>query len=83
MIEAYYNEDIKCWIDEGDFLSDIVVERKAFERVLDDSVAQGMDSSIQVIINQVEYILLSQQKLDDYNPPESGILDVKPTKVYS
>lgn len=40
-----------------------------------------MDHSIQVIINQVEYILLSEQKLNDYNPPESRTIDVKPTKV--
>ena len=40
-----------------------------------------MDHSIQVIINQVEYILLTEQKLKDYNPLESGILDVKPTQV--
>jgi len=58
-----------------------VVERKAFERLLDDSVAHGMDSSIQVIINQVEYILLTQQKPNDYNPPDTGLMDMKPTKV--
>jgi recyclin-1 len=34
MIEVYFSEDIKPWIDEADFLSDISVEKKAFERFL-------------------------------------------------
>ncbi len=40
-----------------------------------------MDRTIQVLINQVEFILLSLQKPADYNPPGTGVLDVKPTKV--
>lgn len=34
MIDVYYCEDIKPWIDENDFLSEIAVEKKAFERLL-------------------------------------------------
>lgn len=34
MIDVYYSEDIKPWIDENDFLSEIAVEKKAFERLL-------------------------------------------------
>eukprot|EP00842_Homolaphlyctis_polyrhiza_P006401 jgi/Hompol1/6762/HPOL_003799-RA len=81
MIEVYYNEDVKMWIDENDFLSDIIVEKKAFERILDDGVASGMDKAIQLLVNQCEYILLSQQNPTDYNPPEDGLFDWKPTKA--
>ena len=49
---------------------------------MDDSVASGMDKAIQVLVNQVEYILLVEQQLTDYNPPETAaVLDVKPTKA--
>ncbi|KAI8905911.1 exocyst complex component Sec10-domain-containing protein [Gorgonomyces haynaldii] len=81
MIDVYYNEDVRPWIDENDFLSDIVVEKKAFERILDDSVAAGMDKAIQVLVNQCEYLLISAHNLNDYNPPENGIMDWKPTKA--
>jgi recyclin-1 len=58
------------------------VEKKAFERLLDDSVATGLDKAIQVLVNQVEFILMSSHKLDDYNPAKEGIFDLKATKVY-
>ncbi|KAI8917495.1 exocyst complex component Sec10-domain-containing protein [Powellomyces hirtus] len=80
MVEVYYQEDVKTWIDESDFLADIVVDKKAFERLLDDCVAAGMDKSIQVLVNQVDYILLVEQKKEDFNPPEKNVvLDIKPT----
>ncbi|KAI9088185.1 exocyst complex component Sec10-domain-containing protein [Phlyctochytrium arcticum] len=82
MLEVYYLEDVKAWIDEFDFLSDVVVEKKTFERLLDDAVANGMDKSIQVLVNQVEFILVSEQGLRDYNPEEDNVvLDLKPTKA--
>lgn len=82
MIEVYYQEDVKSWIDESDFLSDIVVDKKGFERLLDDCVASGMDKSIQVLVNQVDYILLVGQGERDYNPVEKEVVvDFKPTKA--
>ncbi|KNC99171.1 uncharacterized protein SPPG_05425 [Spizellomyces punctatus DAOM BR117] len=82
MIEVYYQEDVKPWIDESDFLSDIVVDKKSFERLLDDSVANGMDKSIQVLVNQIDYILLVEQAQKDFNPTEKDVvLDLKPTKA--
>lgn len=69
------------WIDEQDFLSEIIVEKKAFERILDDSVASGMDKAVQVLLNQCEYLLIAAHNLTDYNPPDDGIFDLKPTKA--
>lgn len=70
------------WIDEQDFLSDIIIEKKAFERLLDDSVAAGMDKAIQVLINQCEFLLISGHGLNDFNiGPSSFVLDIKPTKA--
>ncbi|KAH6570887.1 hypothetical protein BASA60_007494 [Batrachochytrium salamandrivorans] len=79
MVDVYYNEDVKIWIDEQDFLSDIIVEKKMFERLLDDSVAGGMDKAIQLLVNQCEFILISMQPISEFNPPEKGVLDWKPT----
>jgi recyclin-1 len=56
-----------------------MVEKKAFERCLDDNVAAGMDKAVQVLVNQCEYLLVSLHKLNDYNPPADGIFDWKPT----
>ncbi|TPX66932.1 hypothetical protein SpCBS45565_g04088 [Spizellomyces sp. 'palustris'] len=82
MIEVYYQEDVKPWVDESDFLSDIVVDKKSFERLLDDSVANGMDKSIQVLVNQIDYILLVDQAPKDFNPTEKDVvLDLKRTKA--
>lgn len=42
-----------------------------------------MDKAVQVLVNQCEYLLISAHGLQDYNPPESGIFDWKPTKACS
>ena len=55
-------------------------EKKAFERLLDDLVAAGLDKSMSVLIDQVEYILKSEQKATDYDPIEP-IMDLEPTKA--
>ncbi|KAJ2993525.1 F-box protein: endocytic membrane traffic, recycling ReCYcling 1 [Globomyces sp. JEL0801] len=82
MVDVYYTEDIRMWIDENDFLSDLMIEKKSFERVLDDSVAAGMDKAIQVLVNQCEFLLISTHGLNDYNPPDSGaVMDFRPTKA--
>ncbi|KAJ3270288.1 F-box protein: endocytic membrane traffic, recycling ReCYcling 1 [Terramyces sp. JEL0728] len=83
MVDVYYAEDIRLWIDENDFLSDIIIEKKAFERLLDDSVAAGMDKAIQVLINQCEFLLISGHAMNDYNPNVAVVFDFKPTKACS
>ncbi|KAJ3086496.1 F-box protein: endocytic membrane traffic, recycling ReCYcling 1 [Quaeritorhiza haematococci] len=82
MVDVYYQEDVKPWIDENDFLAEIVVEKRNFDRLLDDQVATGLDKSIQVLINQAEYILSHDQLPTDFNPPEKNVVvDIKPTKA--
>lgn len=61
-------------------MNDANKEKKQFERLLDDSVAQGMDRGIQVLLNQVEFILTSEQSKEDYNPT-NDLADIKPTKA--
>ena len=62
-------------------MNDVNKEKKIFERLLDDCVAQGMDRSIQVLLSQVEYIVSSEQTKNDYNPPLDSMPDLKPTKA--
>ncbi|KAJ3328435.1 F-box protein: endocytic membrane traffic, recycling ReCYcling 1 [Blyttiomyces sp. JEL0837] len=82
MVDVYFAEDVKPWIDETDFLSDVMVEKKSFDRSSDDNVAHGMDKAIQVLINQVDHILDTTQEPGDFNPPQSkNVFDLKPTKA--
>ncbi|KAJ3179280.1 hypothetical protein HK101_010051 [Irineochytrium annulatum] len=82
MVDVYYAEDVKPWIDENDFLSDIMVDKKSFDRSSDDNVASGMDKSIQVLINQCDHIMDQMHSPTDYNPPDNQtVFDLRPTKA--
>jgi recyclin-1 len=62
-------------------MNEVNKEKKTFERLLDDCVAQGMDRGIQVLLAQVEFILANGQTRNDYNPPSDTMPDLKPTKA--
>jgi recyclin-1 len=62
-------------------MNEVNKEKKSFERLLDDCVAQGMDRGIQVLLSQVEFILAHEQTRNDYNPPSDAMPDLKPTKA--
>ncbi|KAL9559542.1 hypothetical protein MBANPS3_000368 [Mucor bainieri] len=81
MIQLYYDEEITKNVDKLDFMNEVNKEKKSFERLLDDCVAQGMDRGIQVLLSQVEFILSHEQKKEDYNPPSDSMPDLKPTKA--
>ncbi|KAJ3080943.1 F-box protein: endocytic membrane traffic, recycling ReCYcling 1 [Rhizoclosmatium hyalinum] len=82
MLDVYFAEDVRPWIDENDFLSDVMIEKKKFDRSSDDNVAHGMDKAIQVLIEQVDHILDTTQLPTDYNPTnENHVYDFKPTKA--
>lgn len=58
------------------------MEKKQFEHVLDDQVASGMDSAIQVLMQQIEYILRNEQVVpEDFSPSASSAMDLTPTKA--
>ncbi|KAI8336839.1 exocyst complex component Sec10-domain-containing protein [Chlamydoabsidia padenii] len=80
MVQLYYDEEMTLFIDKHDFMNDVNKEKKVFERMLDDCVAQGMDHGIQVLLSQVELILIGEQLPSDYNP-QDDIFDLKPTKA--
>ncbi|KAI8883785.1 hypothetical protein K501DRAFT_294473 [Backusella circina FSU 941] len=80
MVQLYYDEEITKNIDKMDFMNDVNKEKKAFERLLDDCVADGMDDGIQVLLSQVEFILSREQKREDYSP-NGQLEDLSPTKA--
>ncbi|CAO3606822.1 unnamed protein product [Cunninghamella echinulata] len=80
MVQLYYDEEMTKFIDRHDFMNEVNKEKKVFERMLDDCVAQGMDHGIQVLLNQVEMILTGEQLASDYNPQDS-MIDLQPTKA--
>ncbi|KAF7726758.1 F-box protein: endocytic membrane traffic, recycling ReCYcling 1 [Apophysomyces ossiformis] len=81
MIQLYYDEEITKYVDKHDFMNEVNKEKKSFERILDDCVARGMDRGIQVLLSQVELILSTKQRPEDYNPQRDVIVDLKPTNA--
>ncbi|KAG0368375.1 F-box protein: endocytic membrane traffic, recycling ReCYcling 1 [Gamsiella multidivaricata] len=79
MVQVYYAEEMCKHIDKMDFLNEANKEKKAFERMIDDGVAAGLDKSIEVLIGQVEYILTTMQLPTDYNPDENTDIELQPT----
>lgn len=80
MIQLYYDEEITKNVDRQDFMNEVNKEKKAFERLLDDCVAKGMDQGIQVLLSQVEFILSNEQLKQDYNPT-NDMPEIQPTKA--
>ncbi|KAF9181577.1 F-box protein: endocytic membrane traffic, recycling ReCYcling 1 [Haplosporangium sp. Z 767] len=80
MVLVYYSEEMCKHIDKMDFLNEANKEKKAFERMIDDGVAAGLDKSIEVLIGQVQYILATMQLPTDYNPDENSDIELQPTQ---
>ncbi|KAJ2710106.1 F-box protein: endocytic membrane traffic, recycling ReCYcling 1, partial [Coemansia spiralis] len=79
LVEVYHKRELAKFIDEHDFLNAANQERKAFERSIDDSVAVGMDSVIEVILRQTQQILETNQQPADYHPDSNSSLMLHPT----
>ncbi|KLO12724.1 hypothetical protein SCHPADRAFT_829144 [Schizopora paradoxa] len=80
IVQVFFDKELAPHIDKTDFLNAVVREKKHFENLLDDSVAAGMNSGTEVLMNQVEHIILTQTKAREYYPPEDAPLDLGPTK---
>nr|CAG8554388.1 6868_t:CDS:10 [Entrophospora candida] len=65
MVQVYYDEEMA---------------NKIFEKILDDCVASGLNKGIQVLIDQVEFILITEQLPENFRPIDT-LLDLKPTKA--
>lgn len=68
MVDVFYNQELSGIVDKTDFLSPAVKEKKKFELMIDEKVAEGLNRGIDVLMEQVEYILVTTQKPTDFKP---------------
>ncbi|KAI9337923.1 exocyst complex component Sec10-domain-containing protein [Obelidium mucronatum] len=67
-VEVFFEDCVRPWIDSGNSLSDSLIQKKAFIRDVDNTVAFGMDKAIQNLVDQIARILDTTQTTADYNP---------------
>ncbi|KIY45782.1 hypothetical protein FISHEDRAFT_66826 [Fistulina hepatica ATCC 64428] len=80
MIQVYFEKELAPHIDRTDFLNPVIREKKRFENSLDDSVAAGLNTGTDLLMNQVEYIIMTLTEPRAYCPPEDMDLDLGPTR---
>ncbi|ORY82539.1 F-box domain-containing protein [Protomyces lactucae-debilis] len=68
MIDVFYNQELAGIVDKTDFLSPAVKGKKKFEEMIDKNVADGLNRGIDVLMEQVEYLLITTQKPTDFKP---------------
>ncbi|CAG8647036.1 3285_t:CDS:2 [Paraglomus brasilianum] len=81
MIQVYYDEEMCRFVDKHDFLSRCNKEKKRFEKILDESVAAGLNKGIQALMDQAEFILMTEQQPEDFRPANNTPLELKPSKA--
>lgn len=89
MIDVFYEQELvaKKLVDRTDFLAAPVKEKKRFEQMLDERVAAGLNKGIDVLMDEVEYLLSTTQQPTEFNPPSatkqpgssSSDIDIGPT----
>lgn len=74
MIDVFYEQELigMRLTDRNDFLDPAVKEKKKFEQMLDERVATGLNKGIDVLMEEVDYILATRQLATDFNPGVSS-----------
>ncbi|KAL2815625.1 exocyst complex component Sec10-like protein [Aspergillus cavernicola] len=88
MIDVFYEQELigSKLTDRNDFLDPAVKEKKKFEQNLDERVAAGLNKGIDVLMEEVDYILATRQHATDFNPgastdPHRPTMDVSVTQA--
>lgn len=70
MLDVFYEQELvgSKLTDRNDFLDPAVKEKKKFEQMLDGRVAAGLNKGIDVLLEEVDYILATRQLPTDFNP---------------
>ncbi|QGA17260.1 hypothetical protein EYB26_004930 [Talaromyces marneffei] len=70
MMDVFYEQELigAKIIDRSDFLDPAAKGKKKFEQRLDECVASGLNKGIDVLMEEVDYILATKQLTTDYNP---------------
>ncbi|KNG87039.1 putative secretion pathway protein Sls2/Rcy1 [Aspergillus nomiae NRRL 13137] len=73
MVDVFYEQELigKKLTDRNDFVDPAVKEKKKFEQNLDERVAAGLNKGIDVLMEEVDYILATRQLATDFNPSVS------------
>lgn len=87
MVDVFYEQELigAKLTDRSDFLDPAVKEKKRFEQLLDERVAAGLSKGIDVLMEEVEYILATKQMALDFNPESTNsnnqTVDVGPSEA--
>ncbi|KAL4960286.1 exocyst complex component Sec10 family protein [Aspergillus stella-maris] len=88
MMDVFYEQELigSNLTDRNDFLDPAVKEKKKFEQNLDERVAAGLNKGIDVLMEEVDYILATRQLATDFNPgvstdPNRKTMDVSVTEA--
>ncbi|KAK4951732.1 F-box protein: endocytic membrane traffic, recycling ReCYcling 1 [Elasticomyces elasticus] len=91
MIEVFYVQELAGTglVDRDDFLDPAVKEKKRFEQMLDERVAAGLNMGIDVLMEEVEFVMARTQLATDFNPGVgdekggkgggNGVMDIGPS----
>lgn len=90
MLDVFYEQELvgSKLTDRNDFLDPAVKEKKKFEQMLDERVAAGLSKGIDVLMEEVDYILATRQLATDFNPgistdPYRQTMDVRVSEAAS
>ncbi|KAG0157189.1 hypothetical protein PDIDSM_4374 [Penicillium digitatum] len=88
MVDVFYEQELigMRLTDRNDFVDSANKEKKKFEQMLDARVAAGMNKGIDVLMEEVDYILATRQLATDFNPgvssnPHRQTMDVGVSEV--
>lgn len=83
MLDVFYESElVRLRVsDRDDFLDPSVKEKKKFEAMLDERVASGLSKGIDVLMEEVEFLCATTQAPTDFNPENTVIVDIGPTKT--
>ncbi|KAF4585468.1 secretion pathway protein Sls2/Rcy1 [Ophiocordyceps camponoti-floridani] len=81
MIDVFYEQQLATpsIADRNDFLDPAGLAKKKFEQMLDESVAAGLNKGIDVLMDEVEFLLATTQLPTDYNPPTTSTTTLSPS----
>lgn len=74
MVDVFYEQELVATrlTDRSDFVDPAVKAKKKFEQILDERVAAGLNKGIDVLMEEVDYILATRQLATDFNPGVSS-----------
>ncbi|KAJ5705324.1 hypothetical protein N7536_001013 [Penicillium majusculum] len=88
MMDVFYEQELIAMrlTDRNDFVDPANKEKKKFEQMLDERVAAGLNKGIDVLMEEVDYILATRQLATDFNPgvssdPHRQTMDVGVSEV--